>query len=117
VVTSDDGQNVRRQIRAGKRTAEETLVDSTALLTAIMGAAYGAMVVYRLAKGQRWMATAVAAIGSVILANLVTLGNRSRLEPHVILIASVALTILFLAASGAAQKERERDLGDKRSDG
>jgi hypothetical protein len=86
-------------------------VDSTALFAAIMGAAYGAMVVYRLAKGQRWMATAAAAIGSVILANLVTLGSGSRLEHRAILIASVALTILFLAASGAAQKERERDLG------
>ena len=50
-----------------KRTAGETLVDSTALFTAIIGGAYGAMVAYRLARGQRWMATGLAAIGSANL--------------------------------------------------
>ena len=88
----------------------ETLVDSTALFTAITGAAYGAMVGYRLAIGQRWMAIALAAIGSMNVATFVTLGKGSLLEHRVILIADVALAILFLAACGAAQKDRERDL-------
>jgi hypothetical protein len=91
-----------------KRTAGETLVDSTALFTAIIGAAYGAMVAYRLARGQGWTAVALAAIGSVNLATFVTLGRGSLLEHRVILIAFVALVILSLAASGAAQKDRER---------
>jgi hypothetical protein len=91
-----------------KRTAGETLVDSTALFTPIIGGAYGAMVAYRLARGQRWMAIALAAIGSVNLATFMTLGRGSLLEHRVILIVSVALVILFLAASGAARKDRER---------
>ncbi len=85
-------------------------MDSTALVTAIIGAAYGAMVGYRLAIGQRWMAIALAAIGSVNLATFVTWGSRSLLEHRVILIADVALAILFLAACGAAQNDRELDL-------
>jgi hypothetical protein len=96
---------------AGKRTVGETLVDSTALFTAIIGAAYGAMVAYRLARGQRWMATGLAAIGSATLVNSVTWGKGSLLEHRVVFIASVALVILFIAAMGAAQKDRERDLG------
>ena len=85
-------------------------MDSTALVTAIVGAAYGAMVAYRLAIGQRWMAAALAAIGSANVATFVTFGKGSPLEHRLILIADVALATLFLAALGAAQKDRERDL-------
>lgn len=86
-------------------------MDGTALFTAIIGAAYGAMVACRLARGQRWMATGLAAMGSATLVNSVTWGKGSLLEHRVIFIASVALVILFIAAMGAAQKDRERDLG------
>jgi hypothetical protein len=84
-------------------------VDSTALFTAIIGAAYGAMVAYRLARGQRWVAVGLAAMGSVWLLDLVTLDRGSLLEHRVILITSIALVILSIAAMGAAQKDRERD--------
>jgi hypothetical protein len=77
-----------------------------ALATAFVG-----MVAYRLARGQRWMATGLAAIGSANLVNFVAWGKGSLLEHRVIFIASVALVILFIAAMGAAQKDRERDLG------
>ena len=86
-------------------------MDGTALFTAIIGAAYGAMVAYRLARGQRWIATGLAAIGSATLVNSVTWGKGSLLEHRAIFIASVALVILFIAAIGAAQKARERELG------
>lgn len=86
-------------------------MNTTALVTAITGAAYGAMIAYRLAKGQRWTATGLAAIGTVVLANLVTMGNRSQPEHLIIYIASIALATLYLAACAAAQKHRERDLG------
>ena len=83
-------------------------MDSTALFTAIIAAACGAMAAYRVARGQRWMAVTLAAIGTVNLATFVTLGTGSLLEHRVILIASTALVILFLAASGAARKDGER---------
>ena len=50
-------------------------------------------------------------MGSATLVNSVTWGKGSLLEHRVIFIASVALVILFIAAMGAAQKDRERDLG------
>jgi hypothetical protein len=86
-------------------------VDGTALFTAIMGAAYGAMVADRLARGLRWMALGLAAVGITQLANFVTLGKGSVPEHRVIFIASIVLTIFFIVALGAAQRDRERDLG------
>ena len=66
-------------------------MDSTALFTAIIGAAYGAMVAYRLARNERWIATGLAAIGSATLVNSVTWGKGSLLEHRIIFIASAAL--------------------------
>jgi hypothetical protein len=86
-------------------------VDSTTLEAAILAATYGVLVAYRLAKGQWWMAAGLAAIGSVISVNLLTIGKGSLLEHRGIFFASVALVILSLAAWGAAQKDRERDPG------
>ena len=86
-------------------------MNSTALLTAIGGAAFGAMVAYRVMRGQRWIAVGLAAIGSVILLNVVTLGKGTVLEHRVILLVSVALVILNLVAVGAASRDRRRDLG------
>ena len=59
-------------------------MDSTALEAAILAAAYGALVAYRLAKGQWWMAAGLAAIGGVISVNLLTFGKGSLLEHRVI---------------------------------
>lgn len=84
-------------------------MDSTALITAITGAAYGAMVAYRLARGQWWTATGLAAIGITFVADFVTSGNWSLLEHRIIFIASIALIIFAVAAFGAARRDGERD--------
>ena len=88
-------------------------MDSTTLEAATLAATYGVLVAYRLAKGQWWMAVpGLAAIGSVISVNLLTIGQGSlRWNTGGSFFASVALVILSLAAWGAVQKDRERDPG------
>jgi hypothetical protein len=85
-------------------------VDSTALLAAIFGAAYGAMVAYRLLKGQRWTAVGLIAFGSMTLLNLVTIGHGTHLEHRIILAINLALLITFIAVSDRASQERQRGL-------
>jgi hypothetical protein len=85
-------------------------VDSTALVAAILGAAWGAMVARDLIRGRRWTAVGKAGIGSAGELNLVTLGNGSWLEHQVISVIGLALIIASAAAFGAGRRKQQRDV-------
>jgi hypothetical protein len=85
-------------------------VNATALLTAIIGAAYGAVVARDLMRGRRWMAASRVGIGAPSLLELVTLGHGSWLEHQVIFVICIALLIASLAAYGLDRREKQHDV-------
>jgi hypothetical protein len=86
-------------------------VDTTALVTAIIGTVMGAAVARDLMRGRRWSAAGGAAMGGAALLNLVTMGNRSWLEHQVVFVVGIALLIGSMAAFGAARREKQHDVG------
>lgn len=92
-------------------------MDSTALLAAILGAAFGATVAYCVVKRQWWKAVGSFAMGSASLLNAVTLGNQSRLEHTVVFDTTMILIACFIACCAivavADAKARRRTLQAK----
>jgi ABC-type uncharacterized transport system permease subunit len=85
-------------------------VNVTALVTAILGAALGAMVTRDLMRGQRWTAASRAGMGGASLLFLVTIGNGTWLEHQVVSGVAIALMLASMAASGRARREKPRDV-------
>jgi hypothetical protein len=89
-------------------------MDSTALVTAIFGAALGAVVAYCVVKRRWWKAAGILALGGASLMNIVTEGNQSHLEHRLVLDATMILfaccfACFVIAAIGDA-RARHRTL-------
>jgi hypothetical protein len=83
-------------------------MDSTALVTAIFGAALGAAVCYRVVKRQWWIASGIFAIGSASMLNIVTEGVHSHLENRVKFAGTMILFACFVIAGVADAITRRR---------
>jgi peptidoglycan/LPS O-acetylase OafA/YrhL len=83
-------------------------MDSTALLTAIFGAALGAAVAYSVVKRRWWKAVGSIAIGSASVLNIVTQDNHSHTEHRVVFEATMALIACFAIAAVADARTRRR---------
>jgi peptidoglycan/LPS O-acetylase OafA/YrhL len=80
---------------------QEALMDGTALLAAIFGTAFGAVICYVVIKRRWWKALGSFAIGGVCLLSIVIQGNESHLEHNVLFDAKMILIACFVIAVGA----------------
>lgn len=80
----------------------------TALVTAVIGAAWGAVFTRDLIRGRRWSAAGDAGIGIASLLNLVTVGRGAWLEHQVIFGISLVLAVASMAAFAAARRGGQR---------
>jgi peptidoglycan/LPS O-acetylase OafA/YrhL len=85
-------------------------MDSTALVTAIFGAALGAVVAYCVVKRRWWKAAGSLALGGASLMNIVTQGNQSHLEHRLVLDATMILFACFVIAAIGDARARHRIL-------
>ena len=84
----------------------------TALVTAVIGAAWGAIFTRDLIRGRRWSAAGDAGIGIASLLNLVTMGSGSWLEHQVIFGIGLVLTVASMAAFAADRRDGQRGPGE-----
>jgi drug/metabolite transporter (DMT)-like permease len=83
-------------------------MDGTALLAAVFGAAFGALISYLVTKRRWWRALGSFAIGGVCLLGTVIQGNESHLEHSVLFGAKMILIACFLIAVGADARTLRR---------
>ncbi len=83
-------------------------MDRQALVTAVFGAAIGALGCYLLVKRSWWRAIGALAIGGAALLNLVTEGAHSRGEDTVKFAATGILMALFVVACVSARRRSAR---------
>jgi hypothetical protein len=83
----------------------------TALLTGVGGAAYGALIFWVVAlQGRRWAGCGMLAIGTSLLLDIATTGNRSRAEHNTVWLIQCALVALF-AVCAVLDNRAKRRLG------
>ncbi len=80
----------------------------TALVTALIGAAWGAIATRDLIRGRRWSAAGDTGIGIASLLNFVTMGRGPWLENQVIFGISLVLAVASMAAFAVDRRDGQR---------
>jgi hypothetical protein len=108
-MTGASGQNDPGHVLATSEP-RQVFVDNTALVTAIIGAGWGAMVMRDLMLGRRWYAAGRAGMSGASLLQITTIGNRSLLEHQVVFAIGIAVIIASMIAFEVARREKQRDV-------
>jgi hypothetical protein len=83
-------------------------LDSKALLAAVFGAIFGAVVTYLAGQRQWRTASGFFAVGVGWLLNVVTEGNKSRAEHNVVFATSLLLLAYFLIVVVSGRRAQRR---------
>jgi peptidoglycan/LPS O-acetylase OafA/YrhL len=83
-------------------------MDSTALIAAIFGSAFGAGISYWVVKHQKWKAIGLLALGGAALLNIVTQGKQSHWEHIAVFDTTIVLMACFWIAVVADRRARRK---------